>query len=161
MERQFRLSHTFMDVNLRCASCASYSVRAFTKCMSVRRPTRRPRLSIAMIARCTLNAVSLASMLVSPHGQAGWLVYEPRSQQLRVSGDVDFDETFVSQGPARHFAFMDALSVHTAQSRHMIPDAFVSSVLANDCRGSGSMVRHGTSVRCSTTVRRSTSVRRR
>ena len=49
-----------------------------------------------------------------------------------MSGDVDFDETFVSQGPTRHFACTDALPVHTAHSWHMTLDAFVSSVPAND-----------------------------
>ena len=52
-----------------------------------------------------------------------------------MSSDVDFDETFISQGPARHFGFADALPVHTAHSWHMTPDAFVSSVPMNDHYG--------------------------
>jgi hypothetical protein len=64
-----------------------------------------------------------------PRGQAGYLIWEPRSKTLRVSGDVQFDETFVSTGPRRHFAFRDALPVSTATTvpdldnfRNSVPD---------------------------------------
>jgi Reverse transcriptase (RNA-dependent DNA polymerase) len=49
-----------------------------------------------------------------PRGQAGFLIWEPRSGKLHVSGDVTFDESFSSVGPRRHFAFQDALPVTQA-----------------------------------------------
>ena len=70
-----------------------------------------------------------------PRGQAGWLVYDPRSKILRVSADVVFDETFGSLGPAQHFAFRDAVPVYTADTWQSDPTKFVSSVPADDHYG--------------------------
>ena len=52
-----------------------------------------------------------------------------------MSGDIDCDEMFISQGPARHFAFADAVLVHTAHSCLMTLDVFGSSVPENDHYG--------------------------
>ena len=34
-----------------------------------------------------------------PHGQAGYLIYQPRTVTLIVSEDISFDEKFMSMGP--------------------------------------------------------------
>jgi hypothetical protein len=49
-------------------------------------------------------------------GQAGYLIWNPRTKSLKVSADVSFDETFQSAGPRRHKSFADVLPT-------MLPDA--------------------------------------
>ena len=70
-----------------------------------------------------------------PRGQAGWLIFDPRSKTLRVSADVVFDESFSSLGPAGHFAFKDAVPVFTSDTWQSDPAKFVSTVPENDHYG--------------------------
>jgi hypothetical protein len=44
-----------------------------------------------------------------PCGQAGYLIWNPRTKSFKVSADVTFYETFQSAGPRRHKSFDDAL----------------------------------------------------
>jgi hypothetical protein len=70
-----------------------------------------------------------------PRAQAGYIIYKPRSGHMRVSGDVVFDETFSTLGPAHHFAFEDAFPVHDIASWHLTSDNFASSVPPDDHYG--------------------------
>ena len=70
-----------------------------------------------------------------PRGQAGWLVYDPRSRAIRVCADVTFDKTFQTVAPATHTAFSDAVPVHTPLSWHLTSTDLQSSVPANDHYG--------------------------
>ena len=70
-----------------------------------------------------------------PRGQAGWLVYDPRSRAIRVCADVTFDKTFQTVAPATHTAFSDAVPVHTPLSWHLTSTDLQSSVPADDHYG--------------------------
>ena len=67
-----------------------------------------------------------------PKNQAGWLIFDPRSQSMRISADVQFDEGFKSMGPRRHFAFADALPVATPSTLTLNETAFPASPVATE-----------------------------
>ena len=46
-----------------------------------------------------------------PCGHAGYMIWEPHKQTMRVSADVSFDKKFVSMGPSMHHAFAEALPI--------------------------------------------------
>ena len=76
-----------------------------------------------------------------PRGQAGYLIWEPRTATLRVSANVTFDETFASAGPRMHFAFADALPVSDAFTSP-IADHFRPSDQADDHHGPAQVAYH-------------------
>jgi hypothetical protein len=54
-----------------------------------------------------------------PRGQAGYLIWNPRTKSFKVSADITFNETFQSAGPRRHKLFDDALPT-------MLPNGLMS-----------------------------------
>jgi hypothetical protein len=70
-----------------------------------------------------------------PRGQAGYLIYQPRTQQIIVSQDVSFDEEFLSMGPRMHKAFTDAIPVQTPDTILINMSKFKNSVPHDDHYG--------------------------